>query len=155
MVGPIIYIYIQIEAKANNHKKGSKPSNIRAVKAEAYFTGKENCILVARRLGFLIWIGISLAMGLISCNGQISENQWEYIMIDWFLGGVPEMHFPQRVDPRTSENGFCIRLAMFGRTFVVVRHRVSCFIAGRVSFLSFTHLPRRPIVLTAIFSYCI
>jgi len=40
-----------------------------------YFTRHESCIHVARPLLFLIWIGISLAKALISCNCQTSVAQ--------------------------------------------------------------------------------
>jgi len=93
-----------------------------------YFSEQENCIHVARLIGFLIWIGIPLTKGLISCNWQISENQGKSNMIDQCLGvHFPRRYFPQRVGQRTSQNGFGARVVMFERKSLVSERRCRIF----------------------------
>ena len=78
------------------------------------FTEWETCTHVARPLVFLIWIGISLAKGLISCNCHISGNRRksniETVLCSWVR--FPKMCFPQRVGQIISPNGFGVLVVM-------------------------------------------
>jgi len=104
-------------------------------------------IHAARPLGLLIWIGISLTKGLISCNCQIIEKQRiRTKLTDYWWLCFPKMCLPHRAGQRTFKNRFGVRVFMFERKVFFLK---GGFLKGVIAIFDLTQLSPG-----TVFSYC-